>query len=53
MKRGGFEKRILNEQPFNYYGGIVDIFDGKLDIVQLIVYIINLINRNGGYVQES
>lgn len=53
MRNGVIDKRILNEQPFNNYGSIVDIFDGKLDIVQLIVYIINLINMNGGYVQES
>ena len=53
MRNGVIDKRILNEQPFNNYGSIVDIFDGKLDIVQLIVCIINLINRNGGYIQES
>ena len=53
MRNGVIDKRILNEQPFNNYGSILDIFDGKLDIVQLIVCIINLINRNGGYIQES
>lgn len=53
MQNGVIDKRILNEQPFNNYGSIVDIFDGKLDLVQLLVYIINLINMNGGYTQEN
>ena len=53
MRNGIIDKRILNEQTFNNYGSIVDIFDGNLDIVQLIVYIINLINMNVGYVKES
>ena len=50
MRNGLIGKRIFNEQSFNNYGIIVDIFDGKLDIVQLIVCIINLININGEYV---
>ena len=53
MSNGGIDKRILNEQLFNNYGSIVYIFDGELDILQLIVYIINLINMNVGYVRES
>ena len=51
VKNGVIDKRILNEDPFTSYGSITDIFNGKMNIIQIIVAIINMINENGCYTQ--
>ena len=51
IKNGVMDKRILNEDPFTSYGNIMEIFNGNMNIIQLIVAIINLINENGCYKQ--
>lgn len=52
MKNGVIDKRILNDDPFTSYGNILQIFDGQLNIIQIIIMIIDLINKNGCYTQE-
>jgi type I restriction enzyme R subunit len=47
VKNGVIDKRILNEDPFTSYGNIMEIFNGNMNIIQIIVAIINLINENG------
>ena len=51
VKNGVIDKRILNEDPFTSYGSITDIFNGNMNIIQIIVMIINIINENGCYKQ--
>jgi type I restriction enzyme R subunit len=51
VKNGVIDKRILNEDPFTSYGSITDIFNGNMNIIQIIVMIINMINENGCYKQ--
>lgn len=53
VKNGVIDKRILNEDPFTSYGSILQIFDGQINLVQIIIMIINLINGNGCYTQQS
>lgn len=51
IKNGVIDKRILNEDPFTNYGSITDLFDGQMNIIQILIQIINLINDNGCYKQ--
>lgn len=51
MKNGVIDKKILNEDPFTNYGGILQLFDCQINIIQIIIMIIDLINRNGCYKQ--
>lgn len=53
VKNGVIDKRILNEDPFTSYGSILQIFDGQINLVQIIIMIINLINGNGCYTQQN
>ena len=53
MKNGVIDKRILNEDPFTSYGNILQIFDGQINIIQIIIMIIDLINGNGCYKQQD
>ena len=53
VKNGVIDKRILNEDPFTSYGSILQIFDGQINLVQIIIMIINLINGNGCYIQQD
>lgn len=53
MKNGVIDKRILNEDPFTSYGNILQLFDGQINIINVIIMIIDLINGNGCYTQQS
>ena len=53
IKNGVIDKRILNEDPFTSYGSILQIFDGQINLFKIIIMIINLINGNGCYTQQS
>lgn len=53
MKNGVIDKRILNEDPFTNYGSILELFDGQMNIIQIIIAIIDLINGNGCYKQQE
>lgn len=53
MKNGVIDKKILNEDPFTNYGGILQLFDGQMNIIQIIIMIIDLINGNGCYKQQD
>jgi type I restriction enzyme R subunit len=53
VKNGVIDKRILNEDPFTSYGSILQIFEGQINLVQIIIMIINLINGNGCYTQQN
>ena len=53
MKNGVIDKRILNEDPFTNYGSITELFEGQINILQVIVMIIDLINQNGCFRQEK
>ena len=53
MKNGVIDKRILNDDPFTSYGSILQLFDGQLNIIQMIIMIIDLINGNGCYKQQQ
>ena len=44
VKNGSFDKRVLNEHPFNKRGNVVNLFDGKLDIAKRIIGVIDKIN---------
>lgn len=51
MKNGVIDKRILNEDLFTSYGNILQIFDGQINIIQIIIMLIDLINDNCCYRQ--
>ena len=53
MKNGFIDKRILNDDPFTSYGSILQLFNGNTTIISIIVAIIDLINKNGCFVQET
>ena len=52
MKNGVIDKKILNEDPFTNYGGILQLFDGQMNLVQILIAIIDLININGEFKQN-
>jgi len=39
------DKKILNDHPFNKYGNIVALFDGKVNVAKEIVSKIDDLNR--------
>lgn len=51
MKNGVIDKHILNEDPFTNYGSILQLFDGQINLIQIIIAIIDLININGCFKQ--
>lgn len=53
IKNGVIDKRILNEDPFTSYGSILQIFDGQISLIEIIIMIIDLINKNGCYKQQN
>ncbi len=53
MKNGVIDKRILNDDPFTNYGNIMQLFDGQLNIIKMIIMIIDLINGNGCFVPNE
>jgi len=53
MKNGVIDKRILNDGPFTNYGSILQLFDGQINIIQIIIAIIDLINRNGCFQSQE
>lgn len=53
IKNGVIDKRILNEDPFTSYGSILQIFDGQINLIKIIIMIIDLINKNGCYKQQN
>lgn len=53
MKNGVIDKKILNEDPFTNYGSIIQLFDGQMNIIQIIIMIIDLINGNGCFKQQD
>ncbi|WPD22772.1 MAG: DEAD/DEAH box helicase family protein [Candidatus Electrothrix scaldis] len=44
VENGCLEKAILNDHPFNKHGMLIDLFAGKLDVVQKIVHRIDELN---------
>lgn len=45
VKNGIMDKNLLNEHPFNKYGSVVQLFDGKIDIAQGIIKVVDGINQ--------
>ena len=52
IRNGVIDTRILQAAPFTNYGSLSDLFAGNINIIQLIVMIIDLINKNGCYKRE-
>ncbi len=44
VKNGILDKTLLNDHPFNKHGILIELFDGKLDVVQKIVHRIDELN---------
>ncbi|MBN2657183.1 MAG: DEAD/DEAH box helicase family protein [Spirochaetales bacterium] len=44
IQNGLIEKKILNEQPFNKFGSIVDLFSDRMDVAKEIVAEIDRLN---------
>jgi type I restriction enzyme R subunit len=44
VENGLLDKTILNDHPFNKYGNIVSLFDGKVEVVKKIVSRIDRLN---------
>ena len=44
INNGTIDKRVLNEQPFNRYGSVVQLFDKKINVVKSIIQRIDEIN---------
>lgn len=53
MKNGVIDKRILNDDPFTNYGSILQLFEGQINIIHIIIAIIDLINGNGCFRQQE
>ena len=53
MKNGVIDKRILNDDPFTNYGSILQLFEGQINIIHIIIAIIDLINGNGCFKQQE
>ncbi len=45
IKNGSLDKRVLNEHPFNKKGNVMNLFDGKLDVVKNIIKAIDKLNN--------
>ncbi len=52
MKNGVIDKKILNEDPFTNYGSILQLFDGQINLIKILIAIIDLINVNGEFNQN-
>lgn len=52
MKNGVIDKKILNEDPFTNYGSILQLFDGQMNLIKVLIAIIDLINMNGEFNQN-
>lgn len=52
MKNGVIDKKILNEDPFTNYGSILQLFDGQINLIKILIAIIDLININGEFNQN-
>jgi type I restriction enzyme R subunit len=44
IKNGSLEKEIINDRPFNKYGNVEYLFDGKIDVAKNIISKIEKIN---------
>lgn len=44
VKNGSIEKEVLQEFPFNKKGGVIKLFDNKLDLAREIISTIDKIN---------
>ncbi len=44
IQNGSLDKNLLNEYPFTKKGSIVNLFDGKIDVVRKIISVIDGIN---------
>ena len=44
-QNGLLDKKILTEHPFNKYGNVIHLFDGKMDVVTGIVKTIDELNK--------
>ena len=44
VENGSLDKKILNDHPFNKYGSITNLFEGKIDTVKQIVKRIDELN---------
>ena len=53
IRNGVIDKRILQDAPFTNYGSLSDLFAGNMNIIQFIVMIIDLINKNGCFNSET
>ena len=45
VENGSLDKKILNDHPFNKYGSITNLFEGKIDTVKQIVKRIDELNN--------
>jgi type I restriction enzyme R subunit len=45
IKNGFMDKVVLNEQPFNRFGSITDLFKGRIEVVKQVVKKIDEINE--------
>ena len=48
IHNGLIEKTLLNDQPFNKYGSIVELFSDRIDIVKELISEIDKMNQNFG-----
>jgi len=44
IKNGIIDKQILNEHPFNKYGNVVKLFEGKINVAKGLISVIDGIN---------
>ena len=45
ISKDNFEKEVLQEFPFNKNGGVLKLFDDKLDLAREIISIVDKINE--------
>lgn len=53
LQNGVIDKKLLNEDPFTNYGSILELFNGNLNIVQVLVAIIDMINGKGCFKEQE
>lgn len=53
IRNGVIDKTILQDAPFTNYGSLSDLFAGNMNIIQFIVMIIDMINKNGCFHTEE
>ncbi|MCM1991303.1 DEAD/DEAH box helicase family protein [Oceanirhabdus seepicola] len=44
VSNGIIDKKVLNEQPFNKFGNVVNLFEGKIDVAKSIIKKIDELN---------